>query len=153
MRIAPNAVNGGGILARRAFTLAEVLISIGLVAIILGSLINGYLLAAKRAEWNALSNLAQQSVLERAEQIRMARWNTTAIPPFDELVQANFPPLTNALQLYPAETNPIISTNTVVVRLVSTDPPLKSIRCECQWRHRNGRFFTNFIVFYRSPDA
>jgi type II secretory pathway pseudopilin PulG len=129
--------------AQTGFSLAEVVVTIGIVALVIGSLINGYLISAKRAEWTSLSEAAQSLTVRRMEQVRAARWDVTANPPMDELVQDNFPPVVQPVRTVLCGTNETMCTNITTIRLIGTDPPLKMIRTDCYWQYMNGRIYTN----------
>jgi type II secretory pathway pseudopilin PulG len=134
------------------FTLAEVIVAIGLTAVVLGSLINGYIVTARRAEWTAMSDAAQQLLVARMEQARAARWDLTATVPVDQLAATNFPTVTLPLYTPIGGTNCTFCTNVTTIRQVSATPPLKLIRTDCYWRFVNGRLYTNSMMLYRSPN-
>lgn len=136
----------------RGFTLAEVIVAVGITALVLGSLINGYLITARRAEWTAMSEAAQQIVHQRLEQARGARWDLIAAWPVDELVATNFPTVVVPLYTPMGGTNCVLGTNVTTIRQVSVTPPLKLIRTECHWRFVNGRLYTNSLMLYRTPN-
>lgn len=135
-----------------AFTLAEVVIAIALSAMILASLITGYLTTARRAEWTAMSEAAQLKVVNRLEQVRAARWDPLAVPPVDLLVASNFPVLLEELFTPLGGTNVTLATNIVTIAQISTKPPIKLVRVECHWRFLDRRLYTNSLMLYRYPD-
>ncbi|MCX8157954.1 MAG: prepilin-type N-terminal cleavage/methylation domain-containing protein [Verrucomicrobiae bacterium] len=134
------------------FTLAEVIIAIALSAMVLASLITGYISTARRAEWTAMSEAAQLKVVNRMEQVRAARWDPLAVPPVDMLVASNFPVLVEELFTPLGGTNATLATNVVNIMQVSTKPPVKLVRVECCWRFLNNRLYTNSLMLYRYPD-
>gem|GEM_PF-778445 len=134
------------------FTLAEVVVSIGIVAVVTMGIVNGYLVAARRAEWVALSESAQAATLQRMAQARAARWDMTADPPIDHLMESNFPPVIVPMFTPLGGTNITYCTNFTLIRLVQKDPALKMIRTESRWQFPVGRFHTNGLTIYRSPD-
>jgi prepilin-type N-terminal cleavage/methylation domain-containing protein len=136
----------------RGFTLAEVIVAIALTALVLGSLINGYIITARRAEWTAMSEAAQQLVIQRMEQARAARWDLTASVPIDQLVATNFPTVTLPLYTPMGGTSFTTCTNVTTINQVSATPPVKMIRTDCCWSFVNGRLYTNSLMLYRSPD-
>jgi prepilin-type N-terminal cleavage/methylation domain-containing protein len=135
------------------FTLAEVIIAIALSAMVLASLVSGYLTTARRAEWTAMSEAAQLKVVSRMEQVRAARWDPLAVPPVDMLVASNFPVLIEELFTPLGGTNVTLATNVVSIQTISANPPLKLIRVECHWRFLNNRLYTNRLMLYRQPDT
>jgi type II secretory pathway pseudopilin PulG len=132
--------------------LEEVLVSIAITGIAIGSIATGYINSAQRAEWAAstaaASSLAQQSI----EQARVAKWDTQAYPAVDELVPANFAVVVKALDLPVPGTNVVYATNTTTIATVTGNPFLKMIRSESTWQFMGRRVYTNSIVIYRSPD-
>jgi type II secretory pathway pseudopilin PulG len=139
------------------FTLAEVVVAIGITALMVGSLITGYVVAARRAEWTAMSEAAQASVVQRMEQVRMARWDLNLFPQVDELVNANklitnYPSLVVPLFTPLGGTNATVGTNKVTIRNVSTNPPIRLVRVECAWPFGlNRKIYTNALTIYRTP--
>ena len=135
------------------FSLAEVTVAMGITALLVGSLVNGYIIAAKRAEWTAMSEAAQSVARQKLEQVRAARWDLTANPPIDELTATNFlPEVVQLIYTALGSTNPIYCTNFTTIRQVSTSPPLKFIRTDCVWQSPSERVHTNTLMLYRSPD-
>jgi hypothetical protein len=130
----------------------EVVIALGIAAILIGGLILGYIETLKRAEWSAYSLAAQSLAQQRVEQARAAKWDRLASPPVDLLLSANFPPQVEILDIPISDTNMILATNFTTIATVSVDPPLKSIQVDCVWASTQGRMFTNSIVTYRAPD-
>lgn len=122
-------------------------------SLIAAAMINGYIMAAKRAEWSAYSFAAQSLALQRAEQCRAAKWDPKAYPPADELVDANFPARVETLDIPISGTNIVYATNYTRIRTISTNPQLKSIRVDCVWMFLTRGPFTNSILTYRAPDV
>lgn len=137
---------------REGFTLTEVIVAIAITALVIGSLINGYIIAVKRSQWTAMSDAAQEVVLRKMEQVRAARWDLTASTPIDELVATNFPDAVEMLYTPLTGTNTTYATNITMITVISQDPPMKLIQTDCYWQFDNGRFFTNTLILYRSPD-
>ena len=134
------------------FSLEEVVMSIAITAITIGSVATGYVNTAQRAEWSAMSAAAQNLTSQRIEQVRAAHWDTQASPGVDEVVQANFPVQIQALDLPVAGTNTSYATNTTTITTVSVNPPVKMIRVDCTWSFMNRGVFTNTSIVYRSAD-
>lgn len=151
MRVLPGIVHPWA-RGTRGFTLAEVVIAIALSAMVLGSLISGYLITARRAEWTAMSEAAQLKVWNRMEQVRAARWDPRAMTPVDMLVASNFPVLIEELYTPLGGSNVTSATNIVLIQRISDNPPLKLVRVECHWRFLNNRLYTNSLMLYRHPD-
>jgi type II secretory pathway pseudopilin PulG len=140
----------------RGFSLAEVVISIGLLGFTLTGVLSGYLMAAKRATSSGCAQAAAANTLQRIEQARAATWDVQTSPAIDELVSSNFPALVQTLGLPIRGTNVTYSTNTITITTISTNPPIKMIRSDTVWRSQDGRtvsrLFTNTLIVYRSPN-
>ena len=65
---------------RAAFTLAELLISIAILAMVMAGVIYGYAQANRFAEWSSMSLAAQSYALQGLEQVRAAKWDLWANP-------------------------------------------------------------------------
>jgi type II secretory pathway pseudopilin PulG len=135
-----------------AFTLVEVLIALGISALSLGAIINGYILSAQTAEWSAYSLAAQSLALQRLEQARAAKWDLDAIPAVDQLVAGSFPPRLEILDIPRSGTNIVYATNITTISTLSVTPPLKLIRVDCVWRFISRGPFTNTAMTYRTVD-
>jgi len=137
----------------KAFTLAEVVISAGLAALVLGGTMYGYVMSARRAEWSAYSLAAHSLAMQRMEQTRAAKWDPLGFPPVDNLVAANFPLVTtNIMDIPVIGTNYVYATNRTTITTISAAPPLKMVRIDCTWAFPKRGSFTNTIVCYRAPD-
>lgn len=136
----------------RAFTLAEVVITTAIAAIVMGGSVYGYLAAAQRAEWSAYSLAAHSLAMQRIEQARAAKWDPMAFPPVDELIPTNFPQQVNTLDIPVSRTNVVYATNFTSISSISTNPSLKMIRVDCCWMFMSRGPFTNTVVTYRAPD-
>lgn len=66
----PSRREGGFVL-----TLWEVLISIVIVAMVFGTIVNGYIVGAKRTQWTGYSLAAQSLAVQTLEQTRSAVWD------------------------------------------------------------------------------
>jgi hypothetical protein len=137
--------------------LIEVVIAMGIAAMVFSGIILGFTTSCQRVEWAsydlAAQNLAQQGI----EQARAAQWDPLAPTPVDFCVQSNFPPATNILDIPISGTNVTRAVTTWTITNVGTSNyPLKMIRVDCAWRYQNvGRaatFFTNTVATLRSPD-
>lgn len=159
----------------------EVVIAMGVAAIAIIATVEGYIFAAKRAEWSAYNLAAQSLAMQRLEQARAAKWDTLATPDVDELVSTNFPAMVNILDIpvtgealastvaamFPvklatagavtayARTNGITfvyATNYTSIWTVSSTPPLKAVQVDCVWSFMERGLFTNSVITYRAPD-
>ena len=90
--------------------------------------------------------------MQRLEQVRAAKWDTLAAPPVDQVMQSNFPPAVEILDIPISGTNLALATNFTVIQTISTAPPLKLVRVDCVWAFYTGRVYTNSLLSYRAPD-
>lgn len=142
-----------------AFTLAEVVVSVGILASVMAGLIYGYIQINYRAQLSSMSLAAQSLAAQSVEQARAAKWDIHSQTPgtgpgsSDELPPTNFVQIfTNSL-LVPATGKGITVTNYVSVANAYTNPPVREIRADCVWRAPfSGRSFTNTMVTYRISD-
>ena len=138
------------------FTLAEVVISISLLAVVVQGVVVGYVGSAQRAEWNAHSLAAQSLAMQAAEQARAAKWDPQAWPQNVGPGQADELGLTNFTQIdtldIPTHGKAITATTYVKVTTVSENPPLRQIRADCVWKFLNRGSFTNTVTMLRAPD-
>jgi type II secretory pathway pseudopilin PulG len=157
----------GGCEGSTAFTLVEVLISVVVMALVVGGILDGYVQANRIAEWSSMSLAAQSMAQQGMEQARCAQWNSQMWPPAsgpgtgDELFVSNYFNATWSTNLsgtnyamdVPATGLPFYATNYITLTTVQTNPPLRMIRSDCAWTFpRTGRVFTNSVVTYRAPD-
>jgi len=134
-----------------AFTLIEVVVSMGIAVLMVAGILSSYVLSARRAEWSAYSLAAQSLAQQALEQTRAAKWDPLATPPADEVLTIRFPAVTNVLDVPQSGSNAVPAIVRVYITNVSTNPPLKQVRAECEWPLL-GRMFTNSVVTYRAPD-
>lgn len=134
----------------RGFTLAEVVISLLILAVLVSGLIGGYVMSARLAEWNAHSLAAQSLAFQGVEAARAAKWDPQAWPPVDELGVTNFVQV-EILDI-PVHNTPTYATNYVSVAWVSTNPPLRQLRADCVWSFQGRGQFTNVVVTLRAAD-
>lgn len=133
-------------------SLIETVIAMLIVAVTIAGTINGYILAANRAEWSAHSLAAHSLVVQKHEQIRAATWNMTGDFPVDELVDANFPTSSSVLDMPLSGSNGVVAVVRTSFSVISTNPALKAVRVDCVWPYRERGTFTNTIITYRSPE-
>lgn len=136
----------------KAFTLAEVVITSAIAAMVVGGCIYGYVMAATRAEWSAYSLAAHSLAMQRLEQARAAKWDPMGYPPADDLVPTNFPMQINVLDIPISKTNLVYATNFTAITVLQSNPPLKMIRVDCLWRFMDHGLFSNTVVTYRAAD-
>jgi type II secretory pathway pseudopilin PulG len=166
------AVRAGSLLA---FTLAEVMISLVILALVISGVCYGYAEANRIAEWDSMSQAAQAFAIRGMEAARAAKFNPwvtwTNTTPDPGGSQVELPPeatgqpslvLTNVLDV-PMSGNPqnnsaFYATNYVYVTWypdmsTETEPPILQIWSACVWTFPyTGKQFTNTIITFRGPD-
>jgi type II secretory pathway pseudopilin PulG len=138
----------------RAFTLAEVVISMAMAALTVSGVISCYLMAVQRSEWTAASTAAHQLAMDRMAQLRALRWEVSwegDATRTNELVAGSFVDPGEALDLPQTGTEPLLATNYVTVTRLN-DPPLLLLRVDCVWSLLSLGPFTNTLVSYRASD-
>ncbi len=138
--------------SRAAFTLAELLISIALLAMVMAGVIYGYAQANRIAEWSSMSQAAQSYALQGLEQVRSAKWDLWANPTVDLM-----PAPTNFTQSdimdVPVTGAPFYVTNYIKLIQISTSPQVREVWSQCIWKFPlTGQSFTNTVITYRAPD-
>lgn len=140
---------------KEGFTLAEVVISIGIAGITFAGIIYGYALTSDQAQWSTYSLAAHSLAVQGVEQAKSAKWDPQAWPPIDELGTTNYSQVAE-LDVPVAGGNIAFATNFISVTTVSTVPPLRQLRTDCVWNFLNGSrsrgLFTNTVITLRAPD-
>ncbi len=160
----------------RAFTLAEVVTAIAIVATVFGGMIVAYIQAAKRAQWSGYSLAAQALAVQQLEQARAAVWDPSKPSKQNDLTNlvllsknivnpAGMYTMTGYswtnLDLPTSGSNYVTATNYVTVRLMyynnSSTPPtqFQMLEVDTVWPFTWGnstRFFTNTVCTYVAPD-
>jgi Tfp pilus assembly protein PilV len=132
------------------FTLAEVVMALGILTLVIQGVVYGYIASARRAEWSAHSLAAQSLASQGVEQARAAKWDPQVWPIVDDLPPTNFMQV-DVLDL-PVSGQPVYATNFISVQMLSANPPVRQIRTDCVWAFMTGRLFTNTVVTLRAPD-
>jgi len=139
----------------RGFTLAEVVISVGLAALTFTGVIYGYALTSDQAQWSSCSLAAHSLAAQGVEQAKAAKWDPQAWPPIDELGITNYTQV-SPLDMPVAKGNILYATNYISITSVSTIPAVRQLRADCVWRMLNGArtrgLFTNSVITLRAPD-
>jgi|KBSMisStandDraft_5_1062788.scaffolds.fasta_scaffold1014322_1 type II secretory pathway pseudopilin PulG len=137
-----------------AFTLAEVVVCLAIVALLFGGIITGYMQGAYRAEWAGYNLAAQALAMQQIEQAKTAVWDDQHNE-FTNLLQ-----MTSAVLDLPINgTNRVYATNyvTVTTNQVSSSPDIfvQMVKVDTVWPYiRNGRvfYYTNTVADYYAPD-
>ncbi|HLH56438.1 MAG TPA: hypothetical protein VKY92_22815 [Verrucomicrobiae bacterium] len=132
-------------------TLVEVLVSLGISVVAVTGIVMGYLFATGSAQRSSLYLAAGARALERVEQIRSAKWDTSSWPTIDQLQASNFPASVVTLCLPTANAPAVYGTNFTQISQISSNPPVKLVRVDCVW-NRGTQLITNTIQTCRTPD-
>lgn len=136
--------------AHSGFTLTEVVITLAILALVIGGILYCYVASAQRAEWSAHSMSAHSLALQSVEQMRGAKWDPQAWPVVDEQGVTNFMRV-DPLDI-PVAGTPSYATSFVSVTTVSVNPALRQIRADCVWEFARRGLFTNTVITLRAPD-
>lgn len=158
----------------RGFSLAEVVISVGIITLVFAGIIQGNVQATKRAEWSGYSLAAQGLANQQVEQARSALWDTALSPAVNQLTnlclagwaynstKKEWSGYTNAILDLPISgTNAVRATNYVYVRLINlnntTNPPVavQMVQVDTVWpfhRFKGLSYFTNTAATYVAQD-
>jgi prepilin-type N-terminal cleavage/methylation domain-containing protein len=136
----------------RGFTLAEVVVSIAVMAFVMAGIIMGYVQTNYRAEWTSMSLVANSLAVASVEQARAAKWNiySTSSGSNDEMPPGTYTnTFTNAV-LVPSTGQALTVQSIVQVTLVTNYPPIRQIRADCWWQFPlTGDWFTNTVITLR----
>jgi hypothetical protein len=158
----------------RGFSLAEVVICVGIITLVFAGIIQGNVQATKRAEWSGYSLAAQGMANQQVEQARSALWDTALYPAVNQLTNLNligaaYNATTKSysgyswanLDLPISGTNAVRATNFVTVRMINlnntTNPPVsvQMIQVNTVWpfhRFKGMCYFTNTAATYVAQD-
>ncbi|HWY30976.1 MAG TPA: hypothetical protein VNX46_09490 [Candidatus Acidoferrum sp.] len=138
-----------------AFTLAEVVVCIAIVALLFGGIITGYMQGAYRAEWAGYNLAAQALAMQQVEQAKSAKW-AKDVNEFTNLLTVTWA----VLDLPRTGTNKVYATNYVTVSTnvpisFSPDVIVQMVRVDTVWPYiRKGQvlYYTNTVADYYAPD-
>jgi len=160
------------IACRLAFTLVEVMVAFGILALVIAGICYGYSQANRIAAWCSMSQAAQAFAIRGMESARVAKWNPWVISTNtgpdpagsqDELPTNSTPNVTPVLEFtnildVPIQGNPqtnynYYATNYVYLFQYPGEPPIRQITSACIWQFPLTRkMFTNTIITLRGPD-
>lgn len=143
---------------KRGFTLVEVVLSIGILALVFGGILVAHVQSARRAEWAGYSLAAQALAIQQLEQARSAKWDVLDTPVIDEIT--NLPSVTWAtLDLPISGTNAILATNYITVStiMITSNPvaAVHMVQVSTVWPFNSWgspRLYTNTVANYFAPD-
>ena len=157
--------------ALAGFTLAEVVMSVGIIAVVFGTILSAYIQSSRQAEWSGYSLAAQSFGIEQIEQARSGVWDMSIAK--NELTNLNLRGwsynagtgvgtgyTTNILDLPISGTNVTPVTNFVTVKMLSlsgmTNVQVMMVLVNTVWPYRTyrgkTRLFTNTTASYFGPD-
>jgi prepilin-type N-terminal cleavage/methylation domain-containing protein len=132
--------------AGAGFTLVEVVMSIAILALVMGGMLCGYMQTNQRAEWSSLSLAAQSFASQWAEQTRAAT---------DNELQSGHYTRTSSMFI-PGTAWSVVVTNYVSITNVCANPQVWQIRVDCVWQFpltavwtNNSATFSNTVVTWR----
>lgn len=128
------------------FTLVEMVVSIAILALVMGGMLCGYMQTNQRAEWSSLSLSAQSFASQWAEQTRAATDN--------ELHSGQY--TRTSSMFIPGTAGSVVVTNYVSITNVFANPQVWQIRVDCVWQFpltavwtNNSATFSNTVVTWR----
>ena len=138
--------------AASAFTLIEVAVAMGVAALVMAGMFQGYTMASRRAQFSAFSLAANSMAMQQMESIVAATWVISGT----SVTNMFSPTLTNtqvaSLCLPSSGTNLVFATNYATVQQISTNPPYAMIQVSCVWSFMGLGTFTNTVSVLRAPD-
>jgi prepilin-type N-terminal cleavage/methylation domain-containing protein len=156
---------------KAAFTLAEILVSLSVFALVSSGIIYGYVQTNRMVQWSAISLAAQSFASQGAEQALAANWNPRGYPmtsnysgAFDEVAAPTNYVLagTNYILDVPIKGSPASNdfaffvTNYISIANIAppnNNPPLRQIRSDAVWRfYITGKVYTNTAILIRAAD-
>src|SRR5204862_2734871 len=130
-----------------AFTLAEVVVCIAIMALLFGGIITGYMQGAYRAEWTGYNLAAQALAMQQIEQAKSAKWDKD-VNEFTNLLTQTWA----ILDLPRTGTNKVYATNyvTVTTNQISITPDVfvQMVKVDTVWPYiRKGQvlYYTNTV--------
>jgi type II secretory pathway pseudopilin PulG len=133
-------------------TLVEVIVALAITALTVEGIVAGYIYCTTSALKAELAQAANARAMERIEEARSARWDTSSWPIVDQLVATNFPDEVVSLDMPGSGTGGTSATIETTISQISLTPPIRSIRVDCIWQFRGVQLITNTIETIRAPD-
>lgn len=133
-------------------TLVEVVVALAITGLTVGGLVEGYIFCTTASVKDSLYMAANGRAVERIEEARSARWDTSIYPAVDQLVATNFPDKVVTLQTTGAGVETIAATIKTEISDISLTPPVRRIRVDCIWLFKGVEPVTNSIETCRAPD-
>ena len=133
-------------------TLVEVVIALAITGLTLVGIISGYIYCTTSAVKAELVQAANAWAMERLEETRSARWDTSSWPAVDQLVATNFPDKVVSLDMPGSGSGGTSATMVTKISQISLTPPIRGIHVDCIWQFRGVGLITNTIETVRAPD-
>ena len=133
-------------------TLVEVVIALAITGLMVGGIVTGYIYCTTSAVKAELAQAANARAMERIEEARSARWDTSSWPVVDQLVATNFPDEVVSLDMPGTNTVGTSATIQTTISQISLTPPIRRICVDCIWQFRGVELITNTIETIRAPD-
>ena len=133
-------------------TLVEVVIALAITGLIVGGIVTGYIYCTTAAVKAELVQAASARAMERIEETRSAKWDTSVWPIVDLLVATNFPDKGVSLDMPGSNSGGTSATIETTISQISLSPPVRRIRADCIWQFRGVEVITNTIETIRAPD-
>ena len=155
-------------------TLVEVVISVSIVALVFGAILDGYISTAKKVEWTGYSLAAQSLGLQAVEQARAATWDiamgnnqltniTLMSSSWNSSTLTYSGYTTNILDVPIKGTNMVVATNFVTIQQINISGStnvqilLQIIRVDTVWPftgwgNNSIHYYTNSLGTYFAPD-
>ena len=144
-----------------AFTVVEVVMSLAILALVMGGMIQGYIQTNRQAKWSSASLVAQSSAAQAVEQAMATKWDThsditnTGFGTPKELQSTNYTQ-TSSMSV-PGTGQLVIVTNYVRITNVCDNPKMMQIRADCIWQfplagtwtNNPASTFTNTVITWR----
>ncbi|MGA3162756.1 MAG: prepilin-type N-terminal cleavage/methylation domain-containing protein [Verrucomicrobiota bacterium] len=133
--------------AGAGFTLVEVVMSIAILALVMGGMLCGYVQTNRRAAWSSMSLAAQSFASQWAEQTRAATDN--------ELHSGKY--TRTSSMFVPGTAWSVLVTNYVSITNVYVNPQVWQIRVDCVWQFplttvwttNKSAIFSNTVITWR----
>lgn len=124
------------------FLIAEALVATLVMALVVGTVLTGYVTATRKMAWSSKSAAAQAMAVQSLEQMFAAKWNPPAV---DEMSSISCTQTDNFILNGKA-------TNYVTISNVSSNYPYtRMVIVNCVWTFQ-GKKFTNTVGALRGPN-
>ncbi len=133
-------------------TLIEVVIALAIAALTVAGIVAGYIYCTAAAVKAELVQAASARAMERIEEARSVKWDTSVWPIVDQLVATNFPDKVVSLDMPGSGSGGTSATIKTTIFQISLTPPIKGIRVDCIWQFRGAELITNTFETIRAPD-